>query len=195
MDNTTQSLVPGTPPITIHRKTMNIYIDSSADGRVEYVVVYFERTVTRIKDLDNLAKSIWPGVDPDLILVSKGRWHDDGVTLTNTEIESENRAKMAVADAEREEAQRRAKLTEEQRYVEDMLDKKIDVLELPTRVQRALEAEYVRYLGDLITYKYSLGSWPGFGKKSIATIEQALLKHRLKLGMDLWLDWQSPDKL
>lgn len=75
---------------------------------------------------------------------------------------------------------------EEEVYVDPVLLRPVDDLELTVRSANCLKAENINNIGDLVTRtEVELLKTPNLGKKSLNEIKEVLAAHNLELGMDI----------
>lgn len=75
---------------------------------------------------------------------------------------------------------------EEQIYVDPVLLRSVDDLELTVRSANCLKAEKINNIGDLVRCtEVELLKTPNLGKKSLNEIKEVLAAHNLELGMDI----------
>ncbi|MDO4436073.1 MAG: DNA-directed RNA polymerase subunit alpha [Cardiobacteriaceae bacterium] len=75
---------------------------------------------------------------------------------------------------------------EEQVYVDPILLRSVDDLELTVRSANCLKAENINSIGDLVRRtEYELLKTPNLGKKSLNEIKEVLAANGLELGMDI----------
>lgn len=74
----------------------------------------------------------------------------------------------------------------EEVYVDPILLRPVDDLELTVRSANCLKAENINNIGDLVRRtEYELLKTPNLGKKSLNEIKEVLASHDLELGMDI----------